>query len=67
MISDSTQETKHKIDFQYPQGVYFLEKYDWMSKSGFSQKCTDQTGPEERPYENNFLIFSNTILNVSNS
>ena len=25
MISDSTQETKHKIDFQYPQGVYFLE------------------------------------------
>ena len=57
MISDSTQETKHKIDFQYLQGVYFLEKYDWMSKSGFSQKFryfTDRTEPEERPHENKF-------------
>ena len=54
MISDSPQETKHNLDFQYSQCVYFLEKYDWPSKLGFSQKCTDQTGPEERPHENNF-------------
>ena len=38
MIYDSPQETKHNIDFQYPQGVYFLEKYNGLSKSGFSLK-----------------------------
>ena len=30
MISGSPQETKHNIDFQYPQGVCFLEKHDGL-------------------------------------
>ena len=50
--------TKYNIDFQQPQGVYFLEKYDELSKSvAFGQKFRYFTGQNELkggPHENEF-------------
>ena len=45
-VFGSSGWTKHNIDFQYPQGVYFLEKWYELSEAvGFGQKLryfTDQ-------------------------
>ena len=50
--------TKHNINFQQPQGAYFLETYDELSKSvAFGQKLryfTDQNGPKWGPLGNKF-------------
>ena len=54
----SDKWTKHNIDFQSHQGVYFLEKYDELSKSvAFGQKLTyftDQNGPKGGLHESEF-------------
>ena len=54
MVSGSMRWAKHNIDFQQPQGVYFLEKYDELSKSvSFGQNLwyfTDQNGPLENKF-----------------
>ena len=51
--------------------VYFLEEYGELSKSvDFGQKLsyfTDQNGPKGEPHENEFWLFSNTKMNVTNS
>ena len=56
--SGSGEWTKRKIDFQYPQGAYFLEKGNELSKSvAFDQNLTyitDQNGPKGGLRENKF-------------
>ena len=52
--------TKHNIDCQYIQGVYFLEKYDELSKLVvFGQKMyfMDQNRPKGNHMEMNFEYF----------
>ena len=50
--------TKHNIDFQKPQGVCFLGKYDELSESvAFDQKLRyffDQNRPKGGTHENEF-------------
>ena len=69
-FSGSLRETKYNMDFQQPQGVYFLEKYDELSQSvAFRQKLrnfTEWTKGRE-PHENKFWVFLNTKMNVTNS
>ena len=54
-----------------PQRVSFLEKYDELSELvAFGQKLryfTDQNGPKGGPHENEFWVFSNSEMNVTNS
>ena len=61
--------TKPNIDFQQPQGVYFLEKYGELSEPvAFGQKLryfTDQNGPKVGRNENEFCVFSNSKINVT--
>ena len=53
------------------QSVYFLEKYDKLSELvALVQKLryfTDQNGPKGGPQESEFLVFSNSEMNVTNS
>ena len=52
---------KPNIDFEEPQDVYFLEKYDELSESvAFGQKLryfTDQNGPRGDHVKMNFEYF----------
>ena len=67
---ESVMWTKHKTDSWQPQGVYFLEKYDELSELvAFCEKMkyfTDQNGPKGGPIENEFWVFSNSEMNVTN-
>ena len=62
--------TKHNIDFWQPQGVYFLEKCGELSEwVAFGQKLryfTDQKRPNGGPHENEFWVFSNSEMNITN-
>ena len=48
-----------------------MEKYDQLPESvDFCQNLryfTDQNGPKGRPHKNEFWVFSNTKMNVTNS
>ena len=65
-IFGSPYGKKHNMHFYQPQGVYFLEKYDEMDFAKL-RYFTDQNGPKGRPHENEFWLFSNTKMNVTNS
>ena len=53
------------------QGVYFLKKYDQLSESVvFSKKIEvfyRTNGPNWESHANEFLVFSNTKVNVTNA
>ena len=53
--------TKHNIDFQQPQGVYFLKNYNELSESVTSDKklryFTDQNEPKVGPHENEYFEY----------
>ena len=55
----------------HPQRVSFLEKYDELYELvAFGQKLRyfpEQNGPKGGPYENEFWVFSNSEMNVTNS
>ena len=57
-VFGSGEWTKNNIDFQLPQGVYFLEKYGELSEFVvFGQKLryfTDQNWPKGGPHGNEF-------------
>ena len=47
----------HNIHFYYPQGVYFLEKYELSESVAFGQKLryfTDRNGSKGGLHENEF-------------
>ena len=70
-IFDSDGWTKHKINFYSPQGIYSLEKHDEPSESAaFGLKFryfTDQNGSKGGSKENEFWVFLNSEMNVTNS
>ena len=61
LVFGSDGWTKHNIDFQQPQGVQILDKYDELSESvAFGQSCAEWTKAMKKPYQPktiNHIIF----------